>query len=79
VILGLRFVAKRGDVDLAGAAVVALSKIEAGIGPEISGAMRANRLAASPSSTVYRKRIGAVRKAMGQKQKARSPISAERV
>ncbi|MEI2383837.1 YafY family protein [Breoghania sp. JC706] len=69
VLLGLRFVQRRGDPDLCEAASGALAKIAAGLGEDRARAMRTSGLAVAPSNTDDGERIGQVRQAISAEHK----------
>jgi len=71
LLLGLRFVARRGDPDLAHAAQAALAKLATTLDPDTERTMRMNGLAVAPSGSGETERIGIVRRAMEAERKLR--------
>ncbi len=74
VILGLRFVAQRGDADLGRAAADALAKIVAVLPPEVEDGVGANGLLAAPfaaASPAARATLAILRQAMRDERKLR--------
>ncbi|PTW58711.1 WYL domain-containing protein [Breoghania corrubedonensis] len=69
VLLGLRFVQRRGDRDLCEAASGALAKIAGGLEEDRARAMRTNGLAVAPSNSEDGERIGQVRRAIADEHK----------
>lgn len=69
LLLGLRFVIKRADPELANAAEVTLGKIAATLDPDTERLMRMNGLAVGPSNRDETMRIGEIRKAMARERK----------
>jgi len=69
VILGLRFVARRGDEELAGAAEDALAKIEAVLPADMEGAAAASGLLAGPVGSGETVMISVIRKAIRSEEK----------
>jgi predicted DNA-binding transcriptional regulator YafY len=69
LLLGLRFVAKRADPELANAAEVTLGKIASTLDPDTERLMRTNGLAVGPTGRDDAMRIGAIRKAMTRERK----------
>jgi predicted DNA-binding transcriptional regulator YafY len=71
LLLGLRFVAKRADQELADAAGTTLGKIAAILDPETERVMRTNGLAVGPTGRDEAELIGRVRKAIAGERKVR--------
>lgn len=71
IILGLRFVAARGDADIAAAVDAALIKVTDGMGDEAEAAMRANGLTVGPSGSGRLAELGTIRAAMRDQTKLR--------
>lgn len=69
LLLGLRFVARRGDPELAEAAGAALAKVVSGLDGARAMAMWANGLAVAPSGSGGGERIGRVRRAIASEHK----------
>lgn len=69
VILGLRFVARRGDEELAGAAEDALAKIEAVLPADMEGAAAASGLLAGPIGSGEQEMLFAIRSAIRAEEK----------
>lgn len=69
ILLGLRFVAARGDKDIATAADAALSKVTDGMGDEAEAAMRANGLTVGPSGSGRLAELATIRAAMRDHKK----------
>lgn len=67
--LGLRFVARRADPELAAAARATLGKIAAAIDPATEHRMRTNGLAVGPPECDETLKIGTVRNAMARERK----------
>jgi len=70
LLLGLRFVSRRGDQSLADAAKATLAKIASNLDPDSERIMRANGLTVGPSESDLG-RIGFVRQAMEAERKVR--------
>ncbi len=69
LLLGLRFVARRGDLELADGAASALAKVVASLDGMRATAMRTNGLAVGPSGSGDGERIGRVRRAIADEHK----------
>ena len=69
LLLGLRFVARRGDRELADAAAGALAKVVSSLDGTRAMAMRTNGLAVAPSGSGDSERIGRVRRAIAGEHK----------
>lgn len=71
VLLGLRFVARRGDDELADVAGTAMAKIGAGLDPDTERLMNESGLAVGPSGSGRTDHIKTIRHAMGAETKLR--------
>lgn len=71
VLLGLRFVARRGDDELAEVAGSAIAKIGAGLDPDAEPLMNESGLAVGPSGSGRTDHIKTIRHAMGAEKKLR--------
>ncbi|HVW54107.1 MAG TPA: YafY family protein [Rhizobiaceae bacterium] len=69
IILGLRFVAQRGDEDLERAAENALAKIEAALPPEMENAAAESALLAGPAKSGKPAQLKHIRDAIGREEK----------
>lgn len=69
IILGLRFVAQRGDEDLERAAENALAKIEAALPPEMENAAAESALLAGPAKSGKPAQLKHIREAIGREEK----------
>ncbi len=69
ILLGLRFVAARGDRDLVAAAEAALTKITDGMGDKAEATMQANGLTAGPSGSGRLAELATIRVAMRDQKK----------
>lgn len=69
VLLGLRFVARRGDDELADVAGTAMAKIGAGLDPDTERLMNESGLAVGPSGSGRTDHIKTIRRAMGAETK----------
>jgi predicted DNA-binding transcriptional regulator YafY len=69
IILGLRFVAQRGDEDLERAAENALAKIEAALPPEMENAAVESALLAGPVKSGKPAQLKHIREAIGREEK----------
>ncbi|MGH6760842.1 MAG: helix-turn-helix transcriptional regulator [Phyllobacterium sp.] len=71
ILLGLRFVAVRGDENIAAAADTALAKIADGMGDDVAAAMRSNGLTVGPSGSGKLTELATVRAALRDQRKLR--------